>query len=72
MTSNFPFDGENDVFVVLQIVEGKHPLVHDDRRLQQVVALANLMIDCWSLNPEKRPTAKVCERQICWMVWKVA
>ncbi|KIO32422.1 hypothetical protein M407DRAFT_18730 [Tulasnella calospora MUT 4182] len=67
MTSNFPFAGENDASVVLQIVEGKHPLLHGDGRLQQVVALANLMVDCWNLHPSKRPTAKSCERQVYWM-----
>ncbi|KAG8924536.1 hypothetical protein FRC01_011370 [Tulasnella sp. 417] len=67
MTSNFPFDGENDVSVALHIVEGKHPLVHSDDRLQQVVALANLMTDCWNLHPNRRPTANSCERQVYWM-----
>ncbi|KAG8944627.1 Ephrin type-A receptor 8 [Tulasnella sp. 424] len=67
MTSNFPFDGENDVSAILQIVEGRLPSVHGDGRLDQVVALANLMIDCWSLDPSKRPTAKTCERHVYWM-----
>ncbi|KAG8920911.1 hypothetical protein FRC01_000538, partial [Tulasnella sp. 417] len=68
MTSNFPFDGENDVSVALHIVEGKHPMVHSDGHLQQVVvALANLMTDCWHLHPSKRPTANSCERQVYWM-----
>ncbi|KAG8918618.1 hypothetical protein FRC01_001758 [Tulasnella sp. 417] len=67
MTSNFPFDGENDLSVVLQIVEGKLPSVHGDSRLDQVVALANLMIDCWNLDPDKRPTATSCERGVYWM-----
>ncbi|KAG8894422.1 hypothetical protein FRC01_012984, partial [Tulasnella sp. 417] len=51
MTSNFPFDGQNDVSVVLQIVDGKVPAAHGDGRLDQVVAFASLMMDCWSLDP---------------------
>ncbi|KIO32419.1 hypothetical protein M407DRAFT_18727 [Tulasnella calospora MUT 4182] len=67
MTGNFPFDGENDVSAAAQIVDGKLPTVHGDGRLDQVVAFANLMIDCWSSEPRKRLTAKSCERQIHWM-----
>lgn len=68
MTSNFPFEGKNDISVVVQIIQGNLPPVHGDGRLDQVVALANLMIDCWSLEPSKRPKAVSCERQIYWMV----
>lgn len=72
MTSNFPFEGENDVSVVLQIVEGKLPPVHGDGRVRQVVALANLIVECWNLHPDMRPNAKLCERRVHWMVWKSA
>lgn len=69
MTSNFPFEGEeSDVSVIVQIIQGKLPPVHDDGRLDQVTALANLMVDCWSLELCKRPTANSCERQVHWMV----
>ncbi|KIO32424.1 hypothetical protein M407DRAFT_66802 [Tulasnella calospora MUT 4182] len=68
MTSNFPFEGNSDVSTVLQIIHGKLPTVHGDGRVDHVIALANLMIDCWNLDPSKRPTAKSCERHIYWMV----
>ncbi|KAG8895736.1 hypothetical protein FRC01_012221, partial [Tulasnella sp. 417] len=67
MTSNFPFEGNNDVSIVVQIIQGKLPLVHGDDRLDQAMVFANLMIDCWNLHPSKRPTARSCERQIHWM-----
>lgn len=67
MTSNFPFEGNSDVSTVLQIIHGKLPTVHGDGRVDHVIALANLMIDCWNLDPSKRPTAKSCERHIYWM-----
>ncbi|KAG8895747.1 hypothetical protein FRC01_012217, partial [Tulasnella sp. 417] len=67
MTGNFPFEGNNDFSLVVQIIQGKLPLVHGDGRLDQAMAFANLMIDCWSLQPSKRPTARSCERQIHWM-----
>ncbi|KIO26028.1 hypothetical protein M407DRAFT_49644, partial [Tulasnella calospora MUT 4182] len=60
MTSNFPFEGNNDVSVVVQIIHGNVPSVHGDGRLDQVMAFANLIIDCWSLHPSKRPTAQSC------------
>ncbi|KIO32423.1 glycoside hydrolase family 16 protein, partial [Tulasnella calospora MUT 4182] len=61
MTGGFPFEGGNDdVSVVVQIIQGKLPPVHGDGRVDQVTALANLMIDCWSLDPSKRPVATSC------------
>lgn len=68
MTSNFPFEGNTDVSVVVQIIQGKLPSVHGDDRLDQVMALADLIMDCWSLHPSNRPTAQSCERQVYWMV----
>ncbi|KIO26319.1 hypothetical protein M407DRAFT_24405 [Tulasnella calospora MUT 4182] len=67
MTSNFPFQEKSDVSVVIQIIQGKLPSIHGDGRIDQAVALANLMTDCWSLDPGQRPTAKLCERQVYWM-----
>ncbi|KAG8911711.1 hypothetical protein FRC00_005961, partial [Tulasnella sp. 408] len=67
VTGNFPFDAENDSSAVLCIVEGRLPVVSGNARLSQVMALSNLMIDCWNSYPSRRPTANACERQVHWM-----
>ncbi|KIO20728.1 hypothetical protein M407DRAFT_45985, partial [Tulasnella calospora MUT 4182] len=60
LTGDIPFEGENDVSTVCLILKGELPEVHGDVHLNQVVALANLMNKCWSLNPSERPTASDC------------
>ncbi|KAG8918561.1 hypothetical protein FRC01_001795 [Tulasnella sp. 417] len=67
LTGNLPFHGENDMSTARRIVEGELPTVLGDGRLNEITALANLMTDCWLLHPNKRPTAKRCEREVYWM-----
>ncbi|KAG8912900.1 hypothetical protein FRC01_004840 [Tulasnella sp. 417] len=67
LTGNLPFHEENDMSTIRRIVEGELPTVVGDVRLNQITALANLMTDCWTLYPNKRPTAKKCEREVYWM-----
>ncbi|KAG9050170.1 hypothetical protein FS837_007284 [Tulasnella sp. UAMH 9824] len=64
LTSDFPLNGEDKIPVVLQTVEGKLPQGQSEGRPEQVKALTNLMVDCWSLDPSKRPTASLCESQV--------
>lgn len=70
MTGEIPFEGHSDKSTIFHVVGGRLPKVHDDGQLNQVVALANLMNNCWSLNPSERPTATNCEREVFWQVRK--
>lgn len=68
LTGILPFETETDVSAVLRIIEGHLPTIHGDARIDHVVALASVMSDCWNLDPEKRPKAKVCKDEISHMV----
>ncbi|KIO28317.1 hypothetical protein M407DRAFT_71987 [Tulasnella calospora MUT 4182] len=69
MTGNFPFYGENESTVIVRLATGNLPTVGDNQQLSQLQALCSLMTDCWSLDPDRRPTSSSCAEYIRrWMV----
>ncbi|KAG8912887.1 hypothetical protein FRC01_004845, partial [Tulasnella sp. 417] len=72
MTGNFPFYGENDSAVIGRLATGNLPTVGDNQQLSQLQALCSLMTDCWSLDPDRRPTISLCTEYIRrWMDWAI-
>lgn len=69
MTGKLPFD---DIFkesvIVLNVTRGNLPPIASNEDLSQVRALCAMMTRCWSMDPDKRPTAGECQKTISWMV----
>ncbi|KAG8993864.1 hypothetical protein FRB90_000580 [Tulasnella sp. 427] len=65
MTGKMPFEGiDNECTVTLRVVQGKVPGIKDDDQLGQVIALCNLMTECWKFEPAARPTAAQCSSNV--------
>ncbi|KAG9050006.1 hypothetical protein FS837_008186 [Tulasnella sp. UAMH 9824] len=68
MTNTIPFhDVKKDAIVIDRVIQGHMPSVTEDARMSLIRALCSLMVQCWNLNPEKRPTAAECRKLISWM-----
>ncbi|KIO28197.1 hypothetical protein M407DRAFT_22675 [Tulasnella calospora MUT 4182] len=69
MTNTIPFhDIKKDAIVINHVIQGHLPSVTEDARMSLIRALCSLMVQCWSLDPDKRPTAEQCRKLISWMV----
>lgn len=69
MTNSLPFQGiSNDANVILRIITGKLPPVGENEYMAQIRALCGLLLDCWNLEPDRRPTARDCSYIISYMV----
>ncbi|KAG8901117.1 hypothetical protein FRC01_009920, partial [Tulasnella sp. 417] len=67
MTNSIPFEGVGDAKVIINVIRGDLPSISEDTRLLLIRALCSLMIECWSVDPGKRPTAEECRKAIGWM-----
>ncbi|KAG8992500.1 hypothetical protein FRB90_000994, partial [Tulasnella sp. 427] len=68
ITGNFPFSNEDkDVQVVLRITRGDLPKLETDIQFAQVKALCSLMMECWSLEVDERPSALACQQRLNYM-----
>ncbi|KIO20485.1 hypothetical protein M407DRAFT_29893 [Tulasnella calospora MUT 4182] len=68
MTNTIPFhDIKKDAIVINRVIQGQLPSVTQDARMSLIRALCSLMVQCWSMNPDKRPTAEECRKSISWM-----
>ncbi|KIO25821.1 hypothetical protein M407DRAFT_24875 [Tulasnella calospora MUT 4182] len=68
MTNTIPFhDVKKNAMVINCVIQGQLPSVTEDARMSLIRALCSLMVRCWSMNPEKRPTAEECRKLISWM-----
>lgn len=69
MTDKVPFDGvQRDGAIMLKVILGQVPSVHEDTQLAQVIALCSLMEDCWKYKPESRADIGQCCNEVQWMV----
>ncbi|KIO22968.1 hypothetical protein M407DRAFT_78646, partial [Tulasnella calospora MUT 4182] len=69
MTNTIPFhDVKKDAIVINRVIQGHLPSVTEDARMSLIRALCSLMVQCWSINPDKRPTAEECRISLFWMV----
>ncbi|KAG9021354.1 hypothetical protein FS837_007327 [Tulasnella sp. UAMH 9824] len=60
MTDKVPFeDLKRDCAIMLKVIEGKVPMIHEDEEAAQVIRLCSLMTDCWKYKPEDRPHPSV-------------
>ncbi|KIO17840.1 hypothetical protein M407DRAFT_49961, partial [Tulasnella calospora MUT 4182] len=61
MTNTIPFhDVKKNAIVINRVIQGHLPSVTEDARMSLIRALCPLMVRCWSINPDKRPTAEEC------------
>ncbi|KIO27382.1 hypothetical protein M407DRAFT_23433 [Tulasnella calospora MUT 4182] len=68
MTNTIPFhDVKKDAIVINRVVQGHLPSVTEDARMSLIRALCYMMVQCWNINPDKRPTAEECRKSISWM-----
>ncbi|KIO17474.1 hypothetical protein M407DRAFT_32861 [Tulasnella calospora MUT 4182] len=68
MTNTIPFhDVKKNAMVINCVIRGQLPSVTEDARMSLIRALCSLMVRCWSMNPDKRPTAEECRKVISWM-----
>ncbi|KIO25823.1 hypothetical protein M407DRAFT_24877 [Tulasnella calospora MUT 4182] len=68
MTNTIPFhDVKKNDMVINCVIQGHLPSVTEDARMSLIRALCSLMVRCWSINPDKRPTAEECRKVISWM-----
>ncbi|KAG9022591.1 hypothetical protein FS837_006282, partial [Tulasnella sp. UAMH 9824] len=60
MTDRVPFeDLIRDSAVMLKVIQGKVPMIHEDGEVAQIISLCSLMTDCWKYKPEDRPHPSV-------------
>ncbi|KAG8925556.1 hypothetical protein FRC01_009993 [Tulasnella sp. 417] len=68
MTNTIPFhDVKKDAIVINRVIQGHLPAVTEDARMSLVRALCSLMVQCWSIDPDRRPSAEECYKAISWM-----
>ncbi|KIO19632.1 hypothetical protein M407DRAFT_30702 [Tulasnella calospora MUT 4182] len=68
MTNTIPFhDVKKDAIVIHRVIQGNLPSVTEHARMSLIRALCSVMVQCWSINPEGRPTAEECRKLISWM-----
>lgn len=68
MTDKLPFpDVYSEGPLTLRVLQGKVPLAHEETQLAQVVRLCSLMSDCWKFDPNRRPKAAQCHREMAWL-----
>ncbi|KIO23199.1 hypothetical protein M407DRAFT_27347 [Tulasnella calospora MUT 4182] len=68
MTDKLPFpELQSDVDITLQIVQKIDRLTPDQEEMKNVVALCNLMADCWEFEPDSRPQSAQCTKRVKWM-----
>ncbi|KIO34423.1 hypothetical protein M407DRAFT_53040, partial [Tulasnella calospora MUT 4182] len=63
LTGNYPFEegNDNDVAIVLRILGGDIPAIREISESKTVSkVLCNLMMGCWSFDPNERPDAVKC------------
>ncbi|KAG8982672.1 hypothetical protein FRB90_006639, partial [Tulasnella sp. 427] len=68
MLGNVPFhDVMREAVVIIRVIEGKLPNVSDHARIKLIQALGSFMTQCWSIDPERRPTGEECKKIVSWM-----
>lgn len=69
MTGEIPFqDIDNDTTITLRIFRGDLPALDEHALMILIQQLGSLMVNCWYIKPEDRPTAEDCRKSISWMV----
>lgn len=69
MTKTIPFPQIQRVGSISpHIVTGRLPPIQDDSQTSQVLALCNIMTECWKQKAERRPNAQHCQGILHWMV----
>ncbi|KIO16363.1 hypothetical protein M407DRAFT_86092, partial [Tulasnella calospora MUT 4182] len=69
MTNSIPFhDITVETTVMRRVIQGDLPFISADARMSLIRALCSLVTQCWSFDPNKRPTAEDCRKSISWMV----
>ncbi|KIO30451.1 hypothetical protein M407DRAFT_20511 [Tulasnella calospora MUT 4182] len=65
LTKDVPFTQvQHTGSIVSRIVTGRLPAIEDDTQQPQVLALCDLMMNCWKQTPEERPSASQCQENL--------
>lgn len=73
MTGSIPFENlRKDSAIILHIMKGELPSLKDHDRMSPILSLVSLMVMCWDVSPENRPSAERCEQYIFQMVSRLA
>ncbi|KIO25600.1 hypothetical protein M407DRAFT_25080 [Tulasnella calospora MUT 4182] len=68
MTNSIPFhDVTVETTVMRRVIQGDLPFISADARMSLIRELCSLVTQCWSFDPNKRPTAEDCRKSISWM-----
>ncbi|KIO16533.1 hypothetical protein M407DRAFT_46771, partial [Tulasnella calospora MUT 4182] len=69
MTGNLPY-GETsvDYAIIRKIFESPLPQVDGASRLSDCLQLWELMMRCWTVDPQQRPTARMCKTTVTYLV----
>ncbi|KAG8994803.1 hypothetical protein FRB90_000340 [Tulasnella sp. 427] len=63
-----PFhDVTKETAVMWRVLQGDLPCLTDNARMALIQALSTLMMQCWSLDPDRRPKAEDCVVALSWM-----
>lgn len=69
MTGKVPFpELDSPGAITLTVIQGGVPSPVEHAQLAQIVALCNLMTDCWAFDPKDRLNASRCCDELKWMV----
>ncbi|KIO25867.1 hypothetical protein M407DRAFT_75204, partial [Tulasnella calospora MUT 4182] len=69
MTGELPYEQSSvDYAIIRRIFESPLPQVNGESRLSDCLQAWELMTRCWDVDPQNRPTAKMCKTTIAYLV----
>lgn len=69
MTGDLPYEGTYAEYaIILKIFESPVPQLDGASRLSDCLQVWELMTRCWNVNPQQRPTARICKTTFAYLV----
>ncbi|KIO19427.1 hypothetical protein M407DRAFT_30930 [Tulasnella calospora MUT 4182] len=68
MTGDLPYQGTSANYAIMAKIFGSTlPQVDGESRLSDCLQVWDLMIRCWNVEPEQRPTARICKTTVTYL-----
>lgn len=68
ITDRYPYEElDSEAQVIMKIIDGQVPMIHDHHRLSQIHKLWKVMQKCWTTDPSERPSATEYRKAITWI-----